>query len=129
MKSLHDVAGTHLVQLNHPAVAAKATRTDPVLYAPFDCKLAGVLFIPMDAITADASDYATITIVNGDGDTIVAASFDGPYDSLDANQPLLLDCDDEELEAGDLINIQTADTGSSGMALPVFLTVAMFLAR
>ena len=128
MKSIHDVAGMHTIQLSHPAIEATVNRVDPVLYAPFRCKLVGVLFIPMAAIVADDTDYSTLTVRDDEDNTIVTQSFNTQYDSLDAYEAMLLDCEDEELDTGDVINIAKT-YAASGLAIPEFLTVALIMAR
>ena len=130
MMGQYQIPGTHDRQMAHAGVAANATANKIVLVAPFDCKLATVSFFPVAQMAHNDTNYCIFDVADADGDSFLAApfSFNTAYGDLDAFEELSLDCQDAELDAGDVVVLEITQQ-AGGLAVPVFNTAAFFLAR
>jgi hypothetical protein len=113
-------------QVEHAGCAANETASRIAIYAPFASKLSGILFIPTAAMSHNADNYAVVD-VQVDGESIMTApfSFNTEYGDLSKGEALLLDCNDFELAAGDVVFIEITQE-SDGLIVPVFNTVALY---
>ena len=129
MISPHNIPGTHDRLMEHGGVLANAEANCLVLYAPFDCKLDAILFIPDGAMSHHDSNYCVLDVIVNDVSLLDEPfSFNDSYGDLDALEELVLDCNETELDAGDIVILEVTQE-SSGLAISRFNTVALFKAR
>lgn len=119
-----------------PAVAAADTSTVVIPEGvPYDARVTRVDLVPRAAITANGTNFATITVQNlgplGSGNTPVASrtwsatnSVAGTKESATLNAtPANL-----ELKAGDRLQV-VHTTAGTGLALPAISVIITYLAR
>lgn len=117
---------TQVLKATIPAPSAANTAQDTVIAeAPFDCEVTEVTFISEGAVTANATNYRTLRVVNkgtdGSGSTVVASlALDTPTtDDLAAKDekaiPLSSTAADLEVDQGSVL-IFDETVASAGVA-------------
>lgn len=92
--------------------------------APFDCVVKSVTLVPDAAVTANGSDYFTLTLKNGS--TAVASrawSATNSVANTKENMTLSGTAANLNVASGDTLVLDRAKTGSTGLASPRFAVV------
>jgi hypothetical protein len=130
-----DTSG-YVVSVEIPAVSAGDTSTVLVpVSTPYDSRVTRVDIVPRAAITANGTNFGTITVQNkgplGSGTTAVASrawsatnSVAGTKESATLNGTAA----NLELKAGDQLQV-VHTTAGTGLALPAISVLITFLAR
>lgn len=130
-----DTSG-YVLSLELPAVAAADTSTVvATANIPYDARVTRVDIVPRAAITANATNFSTLTVQNkgqlGSGSTVVATrtwaatnSAAGTKESMTlSGTPANL-----EVKAGDILQV-VHGTGGTGLAMPAVAVLITYLAR
>lgn len=122
-----DIPGARCIQTYLPAVgAADATIAYPIFRAPDTCVVSKVEIVPQAAITGQDTNYRELNLINagsaGAGTTELAnidlasgtnlTALDGKAFTLAANV---------SMSAGDVLKIESALVGETGLAVPALL--------
>lgn len=123
---LSELAGAWNIQVPAYAMAAATTdREDVAIRVPYNMTVTAVYWTPQAAVTANATNYATLKLRNrgsaGTGTVHPATRSYAATDSV-AFKPeaatLSSTASDLALTAGDCLSIEMVHTGASGLALP-----------
>lgn len=117
MLTLHDIPGDHIAQIPvEPCLAATATVLVGIWYAPYDCVVKSVKFLPTLATTGNNSNTKNLNVIHDDG---VTPTEIGNYDlptgtNLVAGTPVTLDVDSDgvALAAGESLRFQVEKVGT-----------------
>lgn len=122
MPKMHDIAGDHYITIPVPIQGtAGATTPSPHVPVPFDCEVQELTWVPTAAVTANATNYAVLTVTNG-GQTGAGTSAIGAR-SYAATNSVALTAEDiptltnTTLAEGDLLYVART-VGASGVATP-----------
>lgn len=134
MSSFRETDG-HFLVVELPAVAAADTSTVIAPAMPWDGVVARVQIVPRAAVTANGTNFATVTVQNkgplGSGSTAMASrtwsatnSVAGTKEdaTLNATQA------NREAKAGDVLQVVHSSAGS-GLALPAISVIITVLPR
>lgn len=136
MTGRSDDTSGYVLSLELPAVAAADTSTVVATAAmPYDARILKVEIVPRAAITANGSNFSTLSVQNkgplGSGTTVVATRTWAAGNSLaGGKEALTLSGTPANLEAkaGDLIQA-VHGTGGTGLAMPAVSVLVTYLAR
>lgn len=126
--SLHDIPGTHILQVTVPTIAAAtATSYAAIVSMPFKAVVKWAKFVPASAVTGDASNSQNLNVkkvVSGTATEICNKDLGAGVD-LTALTPYLIGSDDTldvSLAQGDLVVLEREKTGTGAiLPLGVFL--------
>lgn len=116
------------------AVAGGTDDEQPVFVAPRAVTITGISLVFEDAITADGTNYCTVSVINkdnSDGAVGTAHAFDTPTtDDLAAMTPLALTLGSGEvdLDAGDVLALKNVNAGT-GLAISRGIVKIAYKAR
>jgi hypothetical protein len=133
LEALHDFPGTHTHTVSVPAhAAATATEEYPIFYAPFNCKLTNVLYIPAADITGVDTNTTHLNIINRGAAGAGVTELDNVDFVAGVNASKAVPKDmattDVNLAKGDVIVAQYEKVGT-GLALPAGQIVFEYEAR
>jgi hypothetical protein len=116
-----ELRGEHIFTAFTPGQATAGTEDDWVaLVAPFDLKVIGVKWVPNAAITANATNFFVLQVLNGA--TVVASRSYAATDSVALtaeDMTLSATAADLVVDAGDVLVIhKETGGGGSGLAMP-----------
>lgn len=121
---LNEISGDIPVVLSVAGTAAGTDVERPSLVLPWDAMVQSVAWVPGTDVTADDTNYATITLYNrGDDGTGTTAIASRVYSATDSSKDvaedmtLATDDDDLALTAGDVLSVAIAKAGT-GLAIP-----------
>lgn len=126
MPGLKDIPGPHRFAIRQdPMTGATADDETTIFVAPGNMTILAVNYVPDAAITANATNYTTVNIVDrgavdGQDQVIATRSFAATADSaleVDATLALSGTPANLQINAGDVITVQRAHSGT-GLALP-----------
>lgn len=120
MLTLHDIPGDHLAQIHAgPVAIGTATGLTAAWYAPYDCIVTAVRFLPCEDATGDDTDTVNLNALLYDGSPAEIGNYDLPTGTdLEAGVPVALDisADGVAVDAGQSIMFQVELVGT-GIAL------------
>lgn len=129
-----DTAGYVLPPAEMPAVAAADTSTVQLGTVPYDAVITDVTIVPRTAITANGTNFGTISIQNAgpldSGSTVVATRSWAATNSVAGTKEkaTLGAAANLEVKAGDRLKA-VHTTAGSGLAMPAFSVIVTYRAR
>lgn len=125
MPALREIRGDHNVTVPVTGMAAAGTDAEQVAFvAPFNCVITAVRWIPSAAITANGTNYTTVSVRNrgaaGTGSALPASRSYATGNSsawVGENMTLSGTASDLSLSAGDVVTVQMIHSGT-GIQLP-----------
>lgn len=125
MTQLKELSGPHTVHVPVTAMAGATTDNEQTVFtAPFNCTITGVKWIPSAAVTANGTNYSTLSVRNRKGDASGSAlpasrSYAATNSTAFVPEDMTLSttATDLQLAAGDSLTAQMIHTGT-GVVIP-----------
>lgn len=126
MPGLGDIPGPHVIRIAVPAAMGSATTDDEASGAvvPFNATVTGIKWIPFAAVTANGTNYSTVSVRNRKADASGAAlpasrSYAATNSVAFVPEAMTLSgtAADLSLAAGDVLTVQRIHT-ASGVVVP-----------
>lgn len=125
MPAVKDLRGDHTVTLQVAAMASAATDNEQLGFVvPFSAKITGVKWVPSAGVTANGTNYSTLSVRNrgaaGAGTALPASR---SYAATNSTALVPEDCtlsgtaSDLNVSAGDVLTVQMIHT-ASGVVIP-----------
>jgi hypothetical protein len=135
MSANTEITDGFVVTLELPAVAALDTSTVVGTNLHRDARLLKAEIVPRAAVTANGTNFATITVQNkgtlGSGTTAMASRTWSATNSVAGTKELMTlngTAANLEVKAGDVVQV-VHTSAASGLALPAIAVLLTFLAR
>ena len=136
MPAIRDMRGDHTVTLQVAAMASATTDNEQLGFVvPFNAKVTAVKWVPSANVTANGTNYSTLSVRNrkadASGSALPAAR---SYAATNSSQFVPEDCTlsgtaaDLLLSAGDVLTIQMIHT-ASGVVIPARIVRISYQAR
>lgn len=126
MPGLSDIPGTHVIRLQVAAAMAAAGTDDELAHAvvPFNATVTAVKWVPAAAVTADGTNFTTLSVRNRKADASGAAlpatrSYAATNSVAHVPESMTLSgtAADLSLAAGDVLTVQRLHSGT-GVVVP-----------
>jgi hypothetical protein len=127
MTQIKEIAGPIDIEVPVPGVAAGTAAEWPLLELPYNAQIKSVRWVPSAAVTANATNYATLSLrnrgSNGSGSVVPASrAYSATNSAAQVGEAMTLSGTASDLQpaAGDVLTLGVAHSGT-GLTIPAGL--------